>query len=148
MPIMNNITGLNQVLGNLNRANKLIESRFRKGIIAAGLYLQRKSQEIVPVEEGNLKNTAFTRASGVGLFTSVIVGYTAEYAVFVHEDLTAAHGKKYNEKHALQIAAKHKTKDGKPFKTRGENQQAKFLERPARKNREVILGMIARAIAK
>jgi hypothetical protein len=56
---------------------------------------------------------------------SVSVGYTAAYAVFVHEDLQKAHGAAFNIKHADEIAsgAEH---------SRGPEQQAKFLEGPAR----------------
>ncbi len=53
---------------------------------------------------------------------SVSVGYVANYAVHVHENLEALHGAAYNAAYG-----------GKPgFKSRGPNQQAKFLERPAR----------------
>jgi len=31
------------------------------GLLLAGLRLQRESQELVPVDTGNLKNSAFTR---------------------------------------------------------------------------------------
>lgn len=104
---------------------------------------------------------------------SVLVGYTQEYAVYVHEDLRAAHGARYN---ALYISKKPgqvikktgklgKTKIswnqaaidmgyGNPdhflyagkAKTRGENQQAKFLEQPARENQDVYAGIIATAL--
>jgi len=77
-----------------------------KGLVLAGLFLQRKSQQVVPVDTGALKASAFTRKTGVGRSTNVTVGYTMDYAVFVHENLDARH---------------------KPGKT------AKYLERPARK---------------
>lgn len=59
---------------------------------------------------------------------SVVVGYTTEYAVWVHENLEAAHGQAFNVKHAAEIKAglEH---------SRGPLQQAKFLEQPARENR-------------
>lgn len=34
---------------------------FVKGLLAGGLYLQRKSQKVVPVDTGALKASAFTR---------------------------------------------------------------------------------------
>jgi hypothetical protein len=58
---------------------------------------------------------------------SVVVGYSTKYAVYVHEDLEAAHGEAYNQKYADQIAARLAG-----FHSRGTNQQAKFLEAPAR----------------
>ena len=149
MANLRNITGLNKVLANMKKSEQLIGKRLRRGLIVAGLFLKRESQKIVPVDEGNLKNSAFVRPAGFGFHSSVIVGYTAEYAVYVHEDLEAAHGAAYNQKHAVAIEKKYgKGKGGKPFKARGENQQAKFLEKPARENRELILAMIAKEIAK
>ncbi len=53
------------------------------------------------------------------LETSVIVGYTAEYSIFVHENLEASH------------------KTGK---------QAKFLETPARQNQDVYAAIVAKAL--
>lgn len=62
------------------------------GLTRAGLHLQAVSEEIVPVRTGNLKNSAFTRASGVGTpRPEVRVGYTAGYALYVHENLDAWH---------------------------------------------------------
>jgi hypothetical protein len=62
---------------------------------------------------------------------SVIVGYTASYAVHVHENLEAAHGQEYNVKHAQHYGPRSK-KAGELVVQRGPNQQAKFLEKPAR----------------
>jgi hypothetical protein len=60
---------------------------------------------------------------------SVVVGYATDYALYVHEDLTKAHGEAFNVKHADEIAAGTEH-------SRGPNQQAKFLEQPARQNRD------------
>jgi hypothetical protein len=68
---------------------------------------------------------------------SVVVGYAASYAVYVHENLEARHGADYNSWHGEEIAA-GKTKSGRTKKgwkgktSRGPNQQAKFLEQPVR----------------
>lgn len=85
------------------------------GLKRAGLFLQRESQKIVPVEYGVLRNTAFTRAEGSGFDTVVRVGYEAIYAIFVHENLEAQH---------------------KPGK------QAKFLEKPLREKRDEMAAII------
>lgn len=80
--------------------------RITVGLKRCGLLLQRASQEIVPVDTGNLKNSSFTRSSGDNTDKpEVTVGYTANYGIYVHENLDARH------------------KEGK---------QAKFLEEPAR----------------
>jgi len=81
------------------------------GLLEAGLQVQRVAQERTPVDTGNLKNSAFTRKEGE---MSVLVGFNAAYAVFVHENLEA----------------KHPTG------------QAKFLESALRDNRDAILRII------
>ena len=68
---------------------------------------------------------------------SVIVGYSAAYAIYVHEDMSKTHGAAYNTKYASEIkeglTKTGKVKKGWKGKTdRGSNQQAKFLEQPAR----------------
>ncbi len=136
---MAKISGLDDIIKNLRRANTQIGRGVARGLKRGGLLLQRASQEIVPVDKGPLKASAFTRnVGGSGFDTDIIVGYTAEYAVYVHEDLEAAHGAAFNEKYAKQIA----DSGNKSFRSRGVNQQAKFLEQPARELRPVILKII------
>lgn len=154
------VTGLEQVLRNLKGSQTNIADRVSKGLYRAGLHLQRESQKIVPVQMGVLKNSAYTRKLGSGERTDVIVGYTASYAVFVHENPNAAHGKEFNIKHAAEIARAGKTatrkKTGKQYWRptskagtarggmfpRGENQTFKFLERPLREQRLVLFRII------
>ncbi len=103
--------------------------------------------DIVPVQLGTLKASCFVRSvGGKGFDTDIAVGYTAGYAVYVHEDLTKAHGKEFNVKHADEIAAAAGTPRGTAkggMFPRGENQQTKFLERPMREERAGILKVIA-----
>ncbi len=141
------ISGVSAVLRNLSNSGDKIASAVKSGLVKGGLHLQRKSQEIVPVQLGKLKASARTRnVGGEGFDADIVVSYNTEYAVFVHEDLTKAHGKEFNIKHADEIAAAV----GTPLGTakggmflRGENQQAKFLEKPAREERREILRIIA-----
>lgn len=87
-----------------------------RGLKKAGLFLQRKSQEVVPVDTGALKASAFTRARGEGFKTRVDVGYTQSYAIYVHE-----------------VPARHK-----PGKI------DKFLELPAKWYKQEIVDIIRR----
>lgn len=81
-----NITGLNQVLQNLNREVKAIENRTQAGLMKAGLLVRRESQLKVPVNFGFLKASAYTESvSGMGSRLGVVIGYTSSYAPFVHE---------------------------------------------------------------
>lgn len=133
------ITGLNTVIRNLTKSKKVLGTGVARGLKKGGLHLQRKSQEIVPVDLGNLKGSSFCRnVGGKGFDTDIVVGYGSEacdYAVFVHEDLDKAHGKLFNVKYAKEIAAG-------TMSNRGENQQAKFLESPARKGKRRIIRII------
>lgn len=157
---LTHVQGVDKVVANLRIAGRKIADRISAGLYKAGLYLQRESQLIVPVQLGNLKASAYTRKLGSGERTDVIVGYTASYAVFVHENPKAAHGKEFNVKHAQEIAragsmtrskktGKEKWKPASMMGTaqggmfpRGENQQYKFLETPARTKRDIICAII------
>jgi hypothetical protein len=75
-----------------------------QNLIKAGFYIQRESMKIVPILTGNLRGSAFTRFTGTGLQTRVQVGYTAAYALFVHEIIENAHGSEFNAKHRLRIS--------------------------------------------
>jgi hypothetical protein len=165
---MANLRNAKAVIAMLKRAKAKHTEGLRRGLIQAGLYLQRESMKIVPVDYGNLKASAFVRADGnyIGAAGqtvampidgpspsskfSVQVGYTAPYAIFVHENLDAVHGAAFNAKYAAQLAAaqnaRRKRSGGTtgPFRhNRGENQQAKFLEGPFRRNQQTIKAIIA-----
>lgn len=102
----------------------------------------------------------FKAGGGQGIMTDVVVGYgsSAKYAIYVHQNLDKAHGTAFNVKHAAQIAAKMKVhKKGKNagktywsrkeyYRPRGPDQQAKFLEVPARNKRAEMLEIIAKSV--
>lgn len=147
------LKGVQTVIDNLRKADKRFANGVAAGLKEAGRYLLTKSRSYVPVHTGNLKGSAFIRSRGTGFKTIVAVGYTAAYAPFVHENVDALHGKEFNEAYADKIAAHARVsrKTGKlswPKKTmwfpRGENQQAKFLEKPMKEERRTILGIISR----
>ncbi len=110
--------GLPQLLGKLKSVEVGAKKAVEMGLLRAGLHLQAKSQEVVPVDTGALRASAFTRLvtrEGGGQFAprgfnaDVQVGYTMPYAIYVHEDLTMSHkpGKiaKYLERPAMEEAA-------------------------------------------
>jgi len=121
MAKMTRVSGVREVLQNMLRANKDIARNVARGLKRAGLFLQRESMKIVPIDTSALKNSAFTRATGMGMSTDVIVGYTTLYAVYVHERMDL--------RHAL-------------------GKEAKYLEKPARERREQILAIIYQEGAK
>lgn len=62
-----------------------------RGLYKAGLFIQRKAQKLTPVDTGNLKGSAFTKIRYKRGKPKVIVGFSASYALRVHEDLNMRH---------------------------------------------------------
>lgn len=123
--------------------------RLAEGLKKAGLFLEAESKKVAPVDYGVLKASAFTRVENDYTRTvDVIVGYTAAYAVFVHENLDALHGAAFNARYAKELAeAKAARKRGErvsgPFRhNRGPDQQAKFLEAPFRRHRRTLRDIV------
>jgi hypothetical protein len=123
------VQGTMQVIRNMKRKDEQFARDVARGLKKGGLYLQRTSQKLVPVEFGVLKNSAFTRAFGSGFQTVVVVGYTAAYAGQVHE----------------RVAMKLKGRPRRPSPPhRGRywdplpRATAKFLEKPVRDDKEKI----------
>ena len=113
------ITGMNKVIANMKRANNLTGAAVAKGLKDGGLFLERESQKIVPVEIGVLRNSANTRNMGSKDFKAdIVVSYSTEYAVYVHENMQASH------------------KTGK---------EAKYLEKPAKQKKREIIRIIRRS---
>lgn len=123
MAIINRIEGVKQILDNLRKEDQKLGQRMEGALKRAGLTLQRESQSLVPVHFGNLKASAFTRAEGTGYATVVSVGYTAAYALYVHE--------------AVGMVLKGQPRTGQGAKGRywdpQGKAQAKFLEEPSRR---------------
>lgn len=117
------VQGVSNLISKLKQKSDQFAKGTERGVIKAGLFLQRQSQLVVPVDTGNLRAGAFTRkeAGTSGFKTVVAVGYVAAYAIYVHENLDARH---------------------KPGKI------AKFLERPFRENKAKLLQIIKEEASK
>lgn len=116
---MANISGLKALKAVIAKRKRASAKGVELGLKRAGLFLQRESQKVVPVDHNILRPTADTRAEGLGWKTEVVVSYGTDYAVFVHEDLEARH---------------------KPGK------QAKFLEQPFRDNKDRLVEIVGEEI--
>lgn len=116
------ITGMNTVIANMAQSQKNIGEGVSRGLRLAGLALQRESQMVVPVDFGPLKASAYTRAQGKGIDTVVTVGYTAAYALYVHEQV------------GMKMKGQPRTapSKGNYWDPAGRG-QAKFLEEPMRR---------------
>jgi hypothetical protein len=135
-------SGFDVVLKNLNLADKKIGGALRRGLIQAGKYLLKASRDIVPVQTGNLKRSGFVRnIGGPGIDAVVVVGYQANYGIYVHENMNNVHGWAFNIKYSREIMSRsHVIKSGKNagkivyatvksgWAPRGENQQANPYE--------------------
>lgn len=173
------VKGVDKVVRTMHSCHRKADRGAERGLKRAGMLLQRMSMEICPVQTGDLRDSAETRWDGAGTKTVVRVVYKTDYAVYVHEDLTKAHGAAFNRKYARLIATRgrrlHKSKKGRftkitarqqlrdkkgrftgrtstdvikdPYFMRGEQQQAKFLEKPARENRGELIAVVRDAFA-
>jgi len=140
------LEGLDQMLRNMSRTERIIGSAVQKGLMAAGEHLKEKSLELVPRETENLAKSIVgpKNVGPKGLHADIVVYYDekkAPYAIWVHEisNPPHAHGKDYNVKHAGRIAAGSlKKKDPK--------EQWKFLEQPLRTEQRTIFKIIGNEI--
>jgi hypothetical protein len=82
------LQGLDKVMRNLEVQIKGIKGRSMAGLWEAGLQIQRVAQKRTPVDTGNLKASAYTRKYNE---EAIEIGFTAAYAVYVHENLEAHH---------------------------------------------------------
>lgn len=142
---LKHVSGVENILRNLSKADRMLGKRFAVGAKKGGLFLERESQKMVPAQFGDLKGTSFCRnVGGSGFKVDIIIGYSAEtgYAIYVHENLEAAHGVAFNIKHAEEIASASTSAQKRVWFERGETQQAKFLEKPAREKRREIIKII------
>lgn len=64
---------------------KVMGVGYERGLEKSCEYLLAKSQEIVPVDQGDLKASGYWYVMGHGLEAEGFVGYSAPYAGYVHE---------------------------------------------------------------
>ena len=125
------IIGVSSYLAKLKSVSSNQVAAIARGLKKGGLFIQRASTDIVPIQTGNLRASAFTRSDGHGKDTIVTTGYTAAYAIYVHEDQEARHGIAFNEHYKDMIDACRGlpcgTVNGGMFE-RGPHQRAKFIE--------------------
>ena len=113
------VTGLAQLRLSLGRIGGRLEAALAEGLLEAGETLKERSQQLVPVETGELRDSAFVRQDRRGRRPAVEVGYDAEHALTVPEDLDAEHAP---------------------------GESSKFLERPARSLRRKLAAQLARKL--
>lgn len=124
---MDGVSGLDDVLKNLNDQIGGIKNRSFTGLLEAGLKIEAASNERTPSEYGNLRGSSYTRKSQSGNI-AVEVGYTANYAAAVHENL----GQKLKGQPRPSGLGNYWDPRGEP----------KFLERTLQLNQKAIVDIV------
>lgn len=83
------------VINRLRTKSLLMQERFKENLAIAGLFVEAEAVERCPVDTGHLKGSADTDMDTTtvrGQSQPIVhIYFTAAYAVFVHENLTAHH---------------------------------------------------------
>ena len=128
------IKGDKDVIKNLNRAIRGIKGNAKTGILAAIHFVKNKSQDLAPVDEGVLMNSAFAKMAPTKAVAKNkiygVSGFTAKYAANIHEKAEKGRGLPRSGK-----GSKGNYWDG------GEN---KFLLKAVTRNISSILNLIKR----
>jgi len=93
------IKGMDVVLANLNKEIAKIEVRSTVGLIDSAIVIRRdmdKTPPLIPLDTGNLRASWFTTSFRKVKQFGLVLGFNANYAVFVHEMI--GKGKKINWK--------------------------------------------------
>ena len=124
---MDGVRGFDEVMRNLNEQINGIKDRSMAGMLEAGLKIEARSNERAPREYGNLAASSYARKAQDGAM-AVEIGYTAEYALYVHED--------------LEMSLKGEPRPSGLGVYWGPNGENKFLEKTLRENTDLIVQII------
>jgi hypothetical protein len=84
--------GLEEVISNLNKAVDEIKGKTSRGLIKAAWVIIKEARKLAPKDTGFLRRSAFVRwKKGAVLTEGVSLGFSAFYAIYVHENLQAKH---------------------------------------------------------
>lgn len=156
------ITGLAEASRELSRQIAAIEGRSREGLLQAGLFIEAEAVDMAPVDTGTLRGSAFTDVTAPGATPiAVRVGFTAEYAAYVHEmERKSDVGPRQDRSTAATVGPRREPRGYNfvgPRKPRRKGGTArkhtpwapgtgpKFLQRAVSENVAEILGIVARA---
>ena|SRR3990167_768171 len=85
------IKGDKKILQEIRRLAKAYPKAAMDAVREEALDLKRRSQLIVPIDTGILKGSAFIEERGEGRTFEATVGYSANYAIPVHERTEVKH---------------------------------------------------------
>jgi hypothetical protein len=93
------LKGLENVVANLNKEIKGIEDRSLAGLLLAVAMVRQSTEEtppLIPIKFGNLRASWFATPTSLPAGPAVICGFSANYAVYVHEMLASMTGNPIN----------------------------------------------------
>lgn len=124
------IRGLEQILKNLDSLQAKKKVARRAALTRIGIKVKADSFDMTPVDEGNLRASAYTEVTAD---TSVQIGYTSAYAPFVHENME-------------QSMKGQPRKSGSKKGFYWETGEPKFLDKAVKNNAAFILAELAKAM--
>lgn len=91
------------VIGGLKKLRDTTAVGASRGLRKAAAFVLRESQKIVPVDTGALRASGRVVVEGEGFGTRCTVSYNTDYAIYVHEDLNAAHRPGKTAKYLVRV---------------------------------------------
>lgn len=85
------VKGISSWKQSASKAADKMNTGAMQGTVAGAEQVLRDSNAIVPIDSGNLRNSGKVRMEDTKNKKKAAVGYSASYAVFVHENLDANH---------------------------------------------------------
>jgi hypothetical protein len=80
------VYGADTVIKNMNKEIVKIKTVTSQRLLEVGLLVKGRSMKITPVDKGNLYNSAYSNLDKTNPVRPFVeIGYTASYAVYVHE---------------------------------------------------------------
>lgn len=99
-PTNTRIKGFNEVMRNLNTEIRKIEGRTMQGLIGGAAYIRADmdhTQPLIPIKTNTLRSSWFvTPYKGAKKTIGLIMGFSANYAVYVHEMMESSLGNAIN----------------------------------------------------
>lgn len=78
------ITGVEEAQEKLRRAIVGLNGNVGAGLSAAGILIKNESVKLAPVDDGILRNSAFSKLTRLKTSAYQTIGFTAKYAAAVH----------------------------------------------------------------
>lgn len=136
------VKGLDEVLANFDKVIDRTNENSRKGLQIGAAFLKGEAVKLTPIDEGDLRASAFYSTEQGVNGANMRVGYTAKYAEWVHEMPMKLKGKPREDFGKTREGVSFGGGSGKGhYWDGGEN---KFLQKAVLNNAQRFLGIVAR----